>query len=82
MNKEIYQGISFNYYSPRIYRNYETNSCVRLENDYSYYDVIGAFIEFSQTIGFDMTRDDILQRLRNYIDENTNYDLKGDSNAY
>lgn len=76
MNKEeIYQLVEFNFYAPTSsHTNHEISTNIKLQNDFSYDDLIEAFIEFSGCLGFNMKSEDIIKQIKLYIKENYNED--------
>lgn len=72
----IYQEIDFTYNAyPMDGMNHKSYVNINLTNDYSLEDILDAFVEFLPCIGFDLTRNEVVERLREYAESNISYEM-------
>lgn len=74
--ESVYQEINFTYNGyPIEGLNHEKNVYVSLKNDYSLVDIFDAFTEFLPCLGFGLTRTEVMEKLKEYAEENIPYEM-------
>lgn len=67
----IYQEINLTYTAyPMDGMNHKSDVNINLTNDYSLEDIFDAFVEFIPCLGFGLTRNEVIERLKLYAEEN------------
>lgn len=65
----IYQEINLTYRAyPVDGMNHKSDVNINLTNDYSLEDIFDAFVEFMPCLGFDLTRHEVMKKLKEYTE--------------